>query len=216
MSSVWTGSISTGTCRICRSPGRWCSFSRCGGSRSRGRRWTRSGNGFRDAVGGFAAANHIAVVRFAKGDRKIDVMRKYIDRQAATGRSGVAAIGVVQEFQWVFSCTTTPARGGGAPHFGWVKAQRRSRRTTSMSGTTISGPGSSRSAATSRTRSRSGSTATRGPSSRRSGPGSGSRRRPTGSPPAMAQPGCRRSVTGSGRAPSGCSSNAGWGGCRCR
>jgi hypothetical protein len=39
------------------------------------------------------------VVRFGKGDRKIDVMRRYLVAQARTGRSGVAAIGVAQEFQ---------------------------------------------------------------------------------------------------------------------
>jgi hypothetical protein len=37
----------------------------------------------------------------------------------------VAAIGWAQEFQWVASCTITEARGGGAPHFGWGRAERR-------------------------------------------------------------------------------------------
>ena len=46
----------------------------------------------------FAADNHIPVVRFGKDDRKIDVMRPYLARQARTGRAGVAAIGVAQEF----------------------------------------------------------------------------------------------------------------------
>jgi len=45
----------------------------------------------------FADTNHIPVVRFHKGDRKIEVMGRYLDVQAATGRSGVAAIGVAQE-----------------------------------------------------------------------------------------------------------------------
>jgi hypothetical protein len=36
-------------------------------------------------------------VRFGKDDRKINVMQPYLDRQAATGRSGVAAVGVAQE-----------------------------------------------------------------------------------------------------------------------
>jgi hypothetical protein len=85
----------------------------------------RIGERFRDAVRTFAAANHIPVVRFAKGDRKIAVMQRYVKAQETTGRSGVAAIGVAQEFQRVFSCTTIPARGGGAPHFGWAKADRR-------------------------------------------------------------------------------------------
>ena len=43
---------------------------------------------FRRAVESFASANGISWVRFSKDDRKIDVMQPYLDRQAATGRSG--------------------------------------------------------------------------------------------------------------------------------
>jgi hypothetical protein len=85
----------------------------------------RIGARFRDAVRRFAASNHIPVVRFTKGDRKLDVMRPYLARQERTGRSGVAAIGSAQEFQWVATCTMRPARGGGAPHFCWGRAERR-------------------------------------------------------------------------------------------
>ncbi len=46
-------------------------------------------------------------------------------RQAATGRSGVAAIGVAQEFARVFTATGAVQAEGGAPHFGWAKADRR-------------------------------------------------------------------------------------------
>ncbi|GBE68242.1 hypothetical protein MFM001_47040 [Mycobacterium sp. MFM001] len=65
------------------------------------------GTAFRRAVDRFAADNHIAVVRFSKNDRKIDVMRPYLSRQAASGRAGVAAIGVAQEFAPVFTATKT-------------------------------------------------------------------------------------------------------------
>ena len=53
----------------------------------------------------FAAEHHIPVVRFGKDDvgGKLDVMRPYLDRQASTGYSGVAAIGVAQEFQRVWT-----------------------------------------------------------------------------------------------------------------
>lgn len=85
----------------------------------------RIGERFREAVHRFATANHIPVVRFKKGDRKIDVMRPYLARQARTGRSGVAAIGTAQEFQRVATCTTKQARNGGAPHFAWDRAERR-------------------------------------------------------------------------------------------
>jgi hypothetical protein len=83
------------------------------------------GDAFRQAVIRFAELNQVPVVRFGKGDRKIDAMRPYVARQAATGRPGVAAIGVAQEFQRVFTASTTPACGGGAAHFSWGKADRR-------------------------------------------------------------------------------------------
>src|SRR5664279_1651307 len=57
------------------------------------------GTQFRQDVTSFAEDHHIPVVRFKKGDRKIDVMRGYLDSQAGTGVSGVAAIGVAQEYQ---------------------------------------------------------------------------------------------------------------------
>ena len=58
----------------------------------------------------FADDNKIPVVRFGKDDRKIDVMRPYLARQAATGRAGVAAIGVAQEFAPVFTGHQEAAR----------------------------------------------------------------------------------------------------------
>jgi hypothetical protein len=85
----------------------------------------RIGERFRESVRRFAESNSIPVVKFGKGDRKIDVMRPYLARQERTGRSGVAAIGTAQEFQRVATCTTKEARNGGAPHFGWDRAERR-------------------------------------------------------------------------------------------
>ena len=68
------------------------------------------GTGFRRAVCTFAADNEIPVVHFDKNDRKIDVRRPYLAAQAATGRPGVAAIGVAQEFARVFWRPNTPGR----------------------------------------------------------------------------------------------------------
>jgi tRNA (Thr-GGU) A37 N-methylase len=85
----------------------------------------RIGDRFRDAVRRLADTEHIPVVRFAKHARKLDVMRPHLARQSATGRSGIAGIGVAQEFQWVASCSSRPARGPGAPHFQWGRAERR-------------------------------------------------------------------------------------------
>ena len=82
---------------------------------------------FRKAVTEFARDNDIEVIRFAKGERKLEVMRPHLDRLAREGRTGVAAIGVAQEFQRVFTGTTyhSDADGGGVPRFGYHKADRR-------------------------------------------------------------------------------------------
>src|SRR5215210_3493794 len=77
----------------------------------------RIGEQFRRLVRSFADTNQIPVIKFGKGDRKVETMRPYLARQQATGRSGVAGIGWAQEFQRVATCTTTEARSGGAPHF---------------------------------------------------------------------------------------------------
>jgi hypothetical protein len=83
----------------------------------------RIGTAFRRAVDRFAADNHIPVVRFGKNDRKIDRMRPFVARQAATGRSGVAAIGVAQEFAPVF--TATKKQRGKTVWFSFAVSQRR-------------------------------------------------------------------------------------------
>ena len=63
------------------------------------------GTRFRQDVRQFAEDHHIPVIRFNKGDRKIDVMRGHLDARAVTGESGIVAIGVAQEFQHVFAAT---------------------------------------------------------------------------------------------------------------
>jgi hypothetical protein len=82
------------------------------------------GTAFRTAVQRFAADNKIPVVRFGKDDRKIEVMRPYLARQARTGRSGVAAIGTAQEFQNVFASAQRTG-DNGVPCFSFTKADRR-------------------------------------------------------------------------------------------
>jgi len=82
------------------------------------------GTRFRAAVASFAEANHIPLVRFKKEDRKAEVMRPYLGRQAASGRSGVAAIGVSQEFQRVWAAYRRETRTA-APQFTFAKADRR-------------------------------------------------------------------------------------------
>lgn len=82
------------------------------------------GDRFRRAVASFAEANDIPRVRFGKDEAKPEVMRPHLARQAGTGRSGVAAVGVAQEFQRVRAAyegkTST-----GAPRWNFAREDRR-------------------------------------------------------------------------------------------
>jgi hypothetical protein len=84
------------------------------------------GDRFRRAVASFADENDIPWVRFGKDDvgSKLELMRPHLDRQAATGCSGVAAIGVAQEFQRVWSAYERPSPTG-AWQWWFTKADRR-------------------------------------------------------------------------------------------
>ena len=85
------------------------------------------GTAFRRAVRSFATAQQVPIVVFTKTDRKQDVMRCHLQRQAATGQSGVAAIGVAQEYQNVFAASQREDRGrtGHQVWFSFRKADRR-------------------------------------------------------------------------------------------
>jgi len=85
------------------------------------------GTAFRRAVRDFADECRVPVVRFGKDDRKQEVMRPYLLRQAATGCPGVAAIGVAQEYQNVFAAHQREDRGytGNQVWFSFTKADRR-------------------------------------------------------------------------------------------
>ena len=73
------------------------------------------GTAFRKAVDRFASDIKIPGVRFGKNDRKIDVMRPYLARQAATGRSGVTAISAVASLRAASSgCTSLSSPGSSA------------------------------------------------------------------------------------------------------
>jgi hypothetical protein len=84
----------------------------------------RIGIRFRGAVKAFADAEHIPVVKFTKADRKQEVMGPYLARQARTGVSGVAAVGVAQEYQNVFAAHRRET-SNGLPWFSFTKADRR-------------------------------------------------------------------------------------------
>jgi hypothetical protein len=174
------------------------------------------GSRFRDGMRRFAEANHIPVVRFRRDDRKVEVMRPYLDRAAGTGRSQVAAIGVAQEFAPVWTARKRDTDPAKPPQFSFTKQQRRVTVFYVYVWDDDFGPAFIKLCAYFPTRSRSGSTATSGPSGRLPRPGSASPHCPTGSPLATSPRHCRPSATGSARARSGCSSNDGSRGCRCR
>ena len=82
------------------------------------------GQRFRRAVDSYARANDIAVVRFAKGQRKVDVMRPLMREAEIEGRSRVVAIAWAQEYAQVASAVTTRTPEG-FPCFAFAKAARR-------------------------------------------------------------------------------------------
>jgi hypothetical protein len=53
----------------------------------------------------YADGNQIPWVVFRKGDRKLEVVRPYLDAAERAGRSEVVAVGEAREFQWVFDAT---------------------------------------------------------------------------------------------------------------
>src|SRR3984885_2477022 len=84
----------------------------------------QTGTRFRRSVESYASSNGIPWVKFGKDDRKIAVMQPHIAAQAATGRSGVAAVGVSQEFQRVWSAHQRDTQTA-APQYTFAKADRR-------------------------------------------------------------------------------------------
>ncbi|WP_218063307.1 hypothetical protein [Arthrobacter sp. SDTb3-6] len=72
----------------------------------------------------FAETNHFPLIHFAKEDRKIAVMHRFMLAQEKTGRSGVVAVGVAQEYQNVFASSEREG-SNGIPCFGFHKADRR-------------------------------------------------------------------------------------------
>ena len=83
------------------------------------------GDAFRRRVASFAEANHIPVVTLKAADRNIEVMRPYLNRAAASGRSQVAAIGTAQETQRVFLARKRETDPSKPPQFSFSKADRR-------------------------------------------------------------------------------------------
>ena len=81
---------------------------------------------FRRAVARFAQDNGIPVVRVRQeGDRKVEVMHPYLQRLAAAGVSGVAAIGVGAGVRAGVHRLPARRRHSTIPQFTFAKADRR-------------------------------------------------------------------------------------------
>jgi hypothetical protein len=80
------------------------------------------GDRFRAAVGSYAEANHIPVVKLKALDRNAEVMRPYLAAAARSGRSQVAAIGVAQEPQPVWTARQRDTDPAKPPQFSFTKA----------------------------------------------------------------------------------------------
>jgi hypothetical protein len=83
------------------------------------------GDQFRRAVGSYAQANHIPVVRFKSDQRKAEVMQPYLQQAALRCRSQVAAIGVAQEPQIVWTARQRATDPGKPPQFSFTRENRR-------------------------------------------------------------------------------------------
>jgi hypothetical protein len=123
----------SGSSTACRLPAGWCTSSTItAGSRSPPRlSWRRSATSFRRAVGSYAEANHIAVVKLKAADRNADVMRPYLENAAVGGRSRVAAIGVAQEPQVVWTARQWETDPGKPPQFSFASRPSSTTPTTS-------------------------------------------------------------------------------------
>jgi hypothetical protein len=169
------------------------------------------GDRFRRSVRAFADAGDIPWVTFDKRDNKLEVMRPHLARQAATGRSGVAAVGVAQEFQRVWTAYERATRTG-ARQFSFTKADRRVTCYYFYLWDEHFGPAFVKVCAWFPYPAKIWVNGHEWVKRQAANAGIGLPSCPTGSPPAMTHPRCRPSVTGWDRATSTCSPS---GGCRC-
>lgn len=178
--------------------------------------FTQIGDRFRRSVGSFAEANHIPVVRFKSDQRKAEVMQPYLEQAAGTGRSQVAAIGVAQEPQIVWTARQRDTDPGKPPQFSFTKENRRVTAYYFYLWDEDFGSAFIKICAYFPYPVKVWVNGHEWAKRQAARPVSRSLNCPTGSPLPATRTACRRSATGCSRARSGCSSNGGWPGCQCR
>ena len=72
----------------------------------------KTGTGLRASARWVAEGTDIPIARFAKGDRTIEVMRRFLAGQEKTGRSEAAAVGAAHEGQNMVAATARPGSNG--------------------------------------------------------------------------------------------------------
>ena len=82
------------------------------------------GEKFRQAVDGWAEANHIPVVDLRDAERNIEVMTPYLEAAARAGRSRVVAVGTTQEYQYVWTARKRERGPDGPPQFSFSREKR--------------------------------------------------------------------------------------------
>ena len=173
------------------------------------------GDRFRKAVLSFSDANDIPWVKFEKDEAKLEVMEPHLARQAATGRSGVAAIGVAQEFQRVRTASEGKT-STGTPRWSFYKADRRVTCYYFYLWDAGFGPAFIKVCAWFPYPAKIWVNGHEWAKQQATRAGLGFTALPAGSPPARTRLRCRRSVTGSAPGPSTSSSSGGCTGCPCR
>jgi hypothetical protein len=173
------------------------------------------GDRFRKAVLSFSDANDIPWVRSEKDEAKLEVMQPHLIRQASTGRSGVAAIGVAQEFQRVWTASEGKT-STGTPRWSFCKADRRVTCYYFYLWDQDSSPAFIKVCAWFPYPAKIGVNGHEWAKRQAGKAGIGFTALPAGSPPARTPLRCRRSAAGSARGPSTCSSSGGCTGCHCR
>ncbi len=83
------------------------------------------GEAFRSAVRRFAEEHGIPLIAFRSRQDKLATVRPRLDAAAAAEREGVVAIGVAQERRSVWMGSVDRRDGGGVPHYGFYRAERR-------------------------------------------------------------------------------------------
>ena len=83
------------------------------------------GEKFRRDMKSWAQASGIPVIVFKAGERKAEVMARYLQAAAAAGRSQVVALGCAQEYQLVWTARKRATDPGRCPQFSFTKERRR-------------------------------------------------------------------------------------------